>query len=148
MYTCSHGEHSTAPWEEGSKLGLPGKRQTPSQKQPRASIHPPTHPSLICSWGPPGKGPVHLLVSDVPLSSLLKLVPHSNIWGLLPCSTLQRCPQILLCSPSEGHGILSTEEGDGRRRGQVAALGTDCRVKPLRGGCCVQVGKGARVGAV
>ena len=29
----------------------------------------------------------------------------------------------------------------------MAALGTDCRVKPLRGGCCVQVLEGAWVGA-
>ena len=84
----------------------------------------------------------------MPLSSPLKLVPHSNIWRLLLCSTLHQCPQMLLCSPGEGHGILSTEEGNGRRRGQVAALGTDCRVKPLRGGCCDQVLQGAWVGAV
>ena len=84
----------------------------------------------------------------MPLSSPLKLVPHSNIWGLLLWSTLHWCPPMLLCSPGEGHGILSTEEGDGRRRGQMAALGTNCRAKQLRRGCRVQVVKAAWVGAV
>lgn len=84
----------------------------------------------------------------MPLSSPLKLVPHSNVWGLLLWSTLHWCTPILRCSPGEGHGIPSIEEGDGRRRGQVAALGTNCRAKPLRGGCRVQVVKGAWVGAV
>ena len=41
MHTCSHGEHRTAPWEAGSKLGLPGKRQ---DSQPRSN---PEHP-FIC----------------------------------------------------------------------------------------------------
>ena len=45
MYTCSHGEHRTAPWEAGSKLGLPGKRQTPNSEATQG-IHSSAHPSI------------------------------------------------------------------------------------------------------